>query len=75
MIKQNSVIWVFQRISHRRGGTAEYTRHCDMREAVTGWHCRNEVPEYLQFANCEKYPGGENEYLKSIEGISFRITA
>jgi hypothetical protein len=46
-----------------------------MREAVKEWHCRNEVAEYLQFATREQYQGGGNEYLKTIEGIRFSITA
>jgi hypothetical protein len=46
-----------------------------MREAVKGWHCRNEVAEYLQFATCEQYPGGGNEYLKTTEGKRFSSTA
>jgi hypothetical protein len=46
-----------------------------VREAVKGWHCRNEVAEYLQFATCEQYPGGGNENLKTNKGIRFSITA
>jgi len=73
---QNAVIWVFPWISQRRGGTAEHTQGT----AICGKQQNDDTVEMkyqniYNFQPARNTQRGRDEYLKTIDGISFSITA